>query len=162
MLNNYPAPFEDIPGVVGSKADWTDDAVYREILSLMNRRMIQGDVPLNLTATSLVTHAYLYTGENRYKTWVLDYVNAWADRTDANGGVCPDNIGPEGKIGENMEDKWWGGYYGWRCPHGLNTVIQPLLIGAMNAVLVTGDMGYLDIPRSKIDRIWGESKTAAC
>ena len=29
-----------------------------------------------------------------------------------------------------------GGYYGWRWPHGFMTVIQPLTIAAMNAVMV--------------------------
>jgi hypothetical protein len=119
----------------------------------MNRRMARGDVPLNLTATSLVANAFLYTGEERYRSWVLDYLNAWADRIKANDGICPDNVGPSGRVGELMDGKWWGGYYGWRWPHGLNTIIQPLLIGAMNAVLLTGDMGYLDIPRAQICRL---------
>jgi hypothetical protein len=33
------------------------------------------------------------------------------------------------------------------------SIIQPLTISAMNAVLLTGDMGYLDIPRGQLDRI---------
>jgi len=84
---------------------------------------------------------------------VLDYLGAWAERIEANGGICPDNVGPNGIIGETMDGKWWGGYYGWRWPHGLNTVIQPLMISAMNAVLLTGDMSYLDIPRGQLDRL---------
>jgi hypothetical protein len=153
ILANYPAPFDDIPGVSGPVADWNDDRVYGEILRLLNERQMRGDVPLNLTATSLVTHSYLWTGEERYRQWVLDYLEAWADRITANDGLCPDNIGPSGAIGELMGGKWWGGYYGWRWPHGCMTVIQPLLIAAMNAVLLTGDMGYLDIPRGQIDRL---------
>jgi hypothetical protein len=153
VLANYPAPFEDIPGVTGEVADWTDDRVYAEILNLLNERQMRCDVPLNLTATSLVTHAFLYTGEEKYRRWVLDYTEAWADRIKANGGICPDNIGPSGTIGETMGGKWWGGYYGWRWPHGYNTIIQPLLISAMNAQLLTGDSSYLDVPRSQMDRI---------
>ncbi|NLG29339.1 MAG: hypothetical protein GX557_15625, partial [Chloroflexi bacterium] len=61
VLANYPAPFEDIPGVSGPIADWNDDRTYGEILRLLNERMMSCDVPLNLTATSLITHAYLYT-----------------------------------------------------------------------------------------------------
>ena len=38
-----------------------------------------------------------------------------------------------------MGGKWWGGYYGWRWPHGFMSIIQPLTIAAMNAVLLTGD-----------------------
>ena len=153
VLANYPAPFEDIPGVPGPVADWNDDRVYAEILRLLNERQMRCDVPLNLTSTSLVTHAYLYTGDPAWRRWVLDYVEAWADRIAANRGICPDNIGPNGVIGETMGGKWWGGYYGWRWPHGFMTIIQPLTIAAMNAVLLTGDMGYLDIPRGQLDRM---------
>jgi hypothetical protein len=153
ILANYPAPFEDILGVEGPIADWNDDRVYAEILKLLNERQMRCDVPLNLTCTSLITHAYLYTGEERYRRWVLDYLEAWAERIAANGGICPDNVGPNGVIGETMGGKWWGGYYGWRWPHGFMSIIQPLTIAAMNAVLLTGDMAYLDIPRGQLDRI---------
>ena len=153
VLANYPAPFEDIPGVTGPIADWNNDEIYGEILKLLNARQMRGDVPLNLTSTSLVTHAFLWTGEERYRTWVLDYLAAWDERITANGGICPDNVGPDGKIGELMDGKWWGGYYGWRWPHGCMSIIQPLTIAAMNAVLLTGDMRYLDIPRGQLDRL---------
>jgi hypothetical protein len=153
VLANYPAPFEDIPGVTGEIADWNDDAVYGEVLKLLNARQMRGDVPLNLTSTSLITNAFLYTGDDRYRSWVLDYLEAWAERIAVNGGLCPDNVGPSGRIGELMDGKWWGGYYGWRWPHGLMSIIQPLCIAAMNALLLTGDMRYLDIPRGQLDRM---------
>jgi len=153
VLAHYPAPYEDIPGVQGPIADWNDDRTYGEILKLLNERMMPCDVPLNLTGTSLITTAYLYTGEDRYRQWVLDYLGAWAERIEANGGICPDNVGPNGIIGETMGGKWWGGYYGWRWPHGFMSIIQPLTIAAMNAVLLTGDMSYLDIPRGQLDRM---------
>jgi len=152
-LSHYPAPFEDIPGVQGPIANWEDDRVYAEILKLLNERQMKCDVPLNLTSTSLIAHAYMYTGDDRYRRWVLDYLQAWAERIAANGGICPDNVGPSGIIGETMGGKWWGGYYGWRWPHGFMSIIQPLTIAAMNAVLLTGDMSYLDIPRGQIDRM---------
>jgi hypothetical protein len=155
ILAHYPAPYEDIPGVSGPIADWNEDRVYAEILKLLNERMMRCDVPLNLTSTSLITTAYLYTGEDRYRQWVLDYLEAWGERILANGGLCPDNIGPNGIIGETMGGKWWGGYYGWRWPHGFMSIIQPLTIAAMNAVLLTGDKTYLDIPRSQLDRMIG-------
>ena len=160
VLADYPVPYDDLGVPVEMKpwrsevapiADWEDDQVYAKILEALNTRMMRCDVPLNLTATSLITNAFLYTGDERYRQWVLDYLGAWADRIDENGGICPDNIGPNGIIGETMDGKWWGGYYGWRWPHGLHTIIEPLTIAAMNAVLLTGDMGYLDIPRSQID-----------
>jgi hypothetical protein len=153
ILAAYPTPFEDIPGVTTAIADWNEDKVYGEILRLLNQRQMRGDVPLNLTSTSLITHAYLYTGEEKYRQWVLDYLEAWNERIKQNDGLCPDNIGPNGIIGELMDGKWWGGYYGWRWPHGFMSIIQPLTIAAMNAVLLTGDMSYLDIPRGQLDHM---------
>jgi len=153
VLAHYPVPFEDLPGVEGPIADWREDRIYAVILKALNERQMRCDVPLNLTSTSLITNAYLYTGEERYRRWVLDYLGAWAERIAANGGICPDNVGPNGIIGETMGGKWWGGYYGWRWPHGFMSIIQPLTIAAMNAVLLTGDMSYLDIPRGQLDRI---------
>ncbi len=154
ILANYPPPFDDIPGCPGPLADWNDDRIFGEILQRMNERMMRGDVPLNLTATSLITHAYLYTGEEKYRQWVLDYVEAWQERTRANGGIVPDNVGPTGKIGELMGGKWWGGYYGWRWPHGYGHLLEPILIAASNALLLTGDEGWLDFPRSQMDQVW--------
>ncbi len=163
ILAKYPVPFEDIPDLPtkivewrGSPtpiADWNDDEVYGKILAFLNRRQMRCDIPLNLTATSLITNAFLYTGEDRYRDWVLDYLGAWAERIARNGGICPDNVGPNDIIGETMDGKWWGGYYGWRWPHGFMSIIEPLTIAAMNAVLLTGDLGYLDIPRGQIDRM---------
>ena len=83
---------------------------------------------LNLCATSLVTNAYLYTGEDKYRQWVLDYLQAWEARCATNDGIMPDNIGPNGIIGELMGGKWWGGYYGWRWPHGARNIVEPALV----------------------------------
>ncbi len=153
ILAAYPPPFEDIPGVRGPLCDWNDDAIYGEVLKRINERMMRGDVPLNLTATSLVTHAYLYTGEDKHRQWVLDYTAAWRERAEANGGILPDNVGPNGIIGECNEGKWWGGYYGYRWPHGVNTVLEPAIIAASNCLLLTGDASWLDFPREQLARI---------
>ncbi len=55
------------------------------------------------------------------------------ERSRQNGGILPDNVGPSGKIGEHMDGKWWGGYYGWCWPHGLFNQIESTLIGGTNA-----------------------------
>ena len=154
VLSHYPAPFEDIPGVDGPIADWTDDAVFREILRLMNQRMARGDVPLNLMATSLVAHAFLHTGEEKYRRWVLDYTRAWEERALANGGIVPDNIGPSGIIGECMDGKWWGGYYGWRWPHGGRVILEAVLVASCNAALLGRDPARLRFIRSQFDALW--------
>ena len=161
VLDNYLPPFEDMPGIPFSmgKCDWTGEESFATILSFVNKRMAKGDVPLNLGATSLLTHAYLYTGEPKYKAWVLDYLEAWEQRTKKNGGVIPDNIGPSGKIGECMDGKWWGGYYGWRWPHGALTVIEPLIIAGCNALLLTGESRRLDLARSQMDMLYEKRKS---
>lgn len=156
ILDNYPPPFEDLPGVPGDarSCPWTDDRVYATILERMNSRMARGDVPLNLTATSMAAHAYLYTGDDRYRRWALDYLDAWTARARRNGGIMPDNIGPGGVAGELMGGRWWGGYYGWRWPHGAFTILEPALIAGCNAALLDGDTGRLDLVRSQLDMLW--------
>lgn len=158
ILSGYLAPYEDLPGADSAdplfKVDWTDDAVFEQVLAQINARMTRGDVPLNLSAASLVTHAFLYTGESRYRDWVLDYLQAWIERRDANGGLVPDNVGPQGRIGELMDGKWWGGYYGWRWPHGARNIVEPALVAGSCAQLMTGDPSWLELARSQLDRLW--------
>jgi hypothetical protein len=157
ILDNYLPPFEDLPGIdrYGMKTPWSDDAVYEEILKRINERQSRGDVPLNLGASSLMTHAFAYTGEEKYRAWVLDYLTAWEERTARNGGIIPDNIGLSGEIGEYNEGKWWGGYYGWRWPHGSVSLLEPLSVAGTNAAALTGEMKHLDLLRSQLDMLWG-------
>ena len=86
---------------------------------------IVGDHPLNLGATNLALNAYMLTHEERYKSWVLDYVGAWRQRMLDNGGIIPTNIGLDGKIGGACGGKWYGGVYGWGF-----SVIDPSRAGA--------------------------------
>ncbi len=156
VLDDYLAPFEDIPGVdfASGTCQWSDDRIYREIIQRMNERMAKGDVPLNLNATSLMAHAYMYTQDDKYKNWVTEYLAAWEERTARNGGLTPDNVGLNDQIGEYHDGKWWGGYYGWRWAHGFQSIIEPLLNAGMNAVLLTGDDSKLDLTRAQLDRNW--------
>jgi len=156
ILDGYLPPFEDLPGIdrYGMKTPWSDDATYAEILTRINARQSRGDVPLNLGTASLMAHAFAYTGDTKYRAWVLDYLDAWKQRTARNGGITPDNIGLSGTIGEYNDGKWWGGYYGWRWPHGAFSLLEPLCIGGTTAVLLTGDMRHLDLPRSQLDMLW--------
>jgi hypothetical protein len=160
VLDDYLAPYEDIVKTDFStmRCHWSDPEVYDDLIKKMNERMNRGDVPLNLNSTSLLTHAYMYSGDGDLKQTVLEYLEAWMDRKDANGGIMPDNIGTSGKIGEFNDGKWWGGYYGWRWPHGFMTIMEPITNAAMNAVLLTGDYKYLDLPRSQFDLIWSLRK----
>jgi hypothetical protein len=122
-------------------------------LKRLNERQMRCDVPLNLAARASSPTPFATPATTSTERWVLDYLEAWNERIQANDGLCPDNVGPSGKVGETLNGKWWGGYYGWQWPHGFMTIIQPLTIAAMNAVLLTGDMAYLDIPRGQLDRM---------
>ncbi|MBB3114481.1 hypothetical protein FHS18_006602 [Paenibacillus phyllosphaerae] len=160
ILDHYPPPYEDMPGAdyASGTCAWSDDIAYSQLIRFMNERMNRGDVPLNLNATGLVTHAYLHTGDDYYRDWVAGYLEAWEERTHRNGGMIPDNIGLSGEIGEYNGGKWWGGYYGWRWPHGFMTIIEPLSNACMNAVLLTGDMSRLSLARSQLDVNWSHRK----
>ncbi len=157
VLADYPLPYDDIPNVTESRA-WIDDAKFPFILQAMNERMMKGDVPLNLTATSMILNAYMFTGAAKHRQWIVDYVSAWMDRVRANGGILPDNVGLSGKAGENTGGKWWGGYYGWRWPHGLFNQIEATFIGAANAYLVSGDPKFFELPRSVIELVRSKGK----
>ena len=63
------------------------------------RRRAHGDVAVNLAATSLVANHWLYDGDPRAAEWIVRYVDGWRDRADANGGLLPDNVGPDGVVG---------------------------------------------------------------
>jgi hypothetical protein len=156
VLDDYPAPYEDVIKTDFStmRCQWSDPEIYEDLLSKMNQRMNRGDVPLNLNSTSLLTHAYMYSHDESIKEKVTEYISAWMERCEQNNGIIPDNIGTSGQIGEFNDGKWWGGYYGWRWPHGLMTIMEPITNAAMNALLLTGDTKYLELPRSQFDLIW--------
>ncbi|HUX86731.1 MAG TPA: hypothetical protein VMW65_06990 [Chloroflexota bacterium] len=153
-MARYGLPFADVPGVA-SYDDLKDPALAKRMGQAMQERLGQGDVVGNLAATSLVTNAFLLTGAEKYRRWVLDYVDAWAERARRNGGLLPDNVGLSGKVGEYLNGKWYGGLYGWTWPHGFYNVAMAAVIAAENALLLTGDRSYLDLPRAQIDQILG-------
>ena len=153
VLDSYHAPFEDMktsPFELGT-CNWSNDDVYEEVVRLMNERMTRGDVPLNMNASGQMTHAFMYTGDSSLTSWVIEYLNRWRQRALDNGGVIPDNVGLSGQVGEYLDGKWWGGHYGWRWPHGLLTIIEPIVNIVSNAVLMTGDESQFALAREQID-----------
>jgi hypothetical protein len=70
---------------------------------------IIGDHPQNLLATSLPLNAYLLTGEAKYRTWLLDYVDAWCERGDLAEQYRPG--WPDWQCGRG-EVVWWGVWLG--------------------------------------------------
>ena len=149
--DGYNMPFYDIPGGTSHEAVREDKALRARMGRIHHERQGVGDAVVNLAATTLATNAYLLTGEEKYKVWVQEYVDAWIKRTAENGGIVPDNIGLSGKIGEHIDGKWYGSYYGWSWPHGWHSVGQAIGIAAQNAMLLWRDTAYLDFPRSQID-----------
>ena len=131
---------------------WNTPQRAQEIASVFDKMALDGDVPENLGATAMVTNAYLYTGDEKYRRWVLDYVEGWIERTKNNGGVIPDNVGPTGKIGEHRAGQWWGGLKGWSSDDGAaSNLLISVAIGAESAHLLTGDDAYLDLLRSQLN-----------
>lgn len=149
----YGLPYHDLDGIE-QYDDLQDPENARRMGQAMHERMGQGDVAGNLIATSLVANAYLMTGEEKYRNWIVEYVDAWWARARANGGLLPDNVGLSGKVGEYMDGKWYGGLYGWTWPHGYYNIGMAATVAGINAYLATGDATYLDLPRSQYDQIW--------
>ncbi|SEG97025.1 hypothetical protein SAMN05444920_110188 [Nonomuraea solani] len=119
----------------------------------MQRRLGRGDAVGNLSVAGLVGNAYLATGDEKYAAWLREYVGAWQRRAEENGGVVPDNVGPDGVVGSLLDGRWYGGHYGWTWPHGLYSLGQASAVGALSTALVTGDDHYLDLVRTLLDEV---------
>ena len=50
---------------------------------------VVGDHPINLAATTLGLNAFMVDAEKKYRDWVVEYVDAWAERAAANNGDSP-------------------------------------------------------------------------
>lgn len=127
----------------------------------------KGDNPLNLITTVLALNAYMLDHESKYKEWMLDYIDAWKERTEKNGGNIPSNIGLDGTIGGEFGGKWYGGTYGWdfsfwepaynkQSYH--NNFYWGMWPGFSNALLLTGDQGYIDVLRRQMDNLYAQKK----
>ena len=159
-VNYYGVRASLYPIVEDLELNWYENPERREeIVKLFEKLVLQCDTPNSLGATALVTNAYLYTGEQKYKQWVLEYTEAWMDRMRRNNGIMPDNVGPTGKIGEGRNGVWWGGQYGWNHYQGYNIMFHSLTIAAECALLLTGDFGYLELLRSQIKLLLDNSIT---
>ena len=132
--------------------DWNKDPKRREeIQKWYDKAVVQCDIPANLAITGLITHAYLLTGDEKYKNWVLGYVDAWMERIEENNGIIPDNVGRTGKIGENRNGQWWGGLFGWNTRYSIEIMFNALITATECAYLISGDEKYLNLLRSQVD-----------
>lgn len=124
----------------------------------MAKRLGQGDTAVNLAVAGLVHNAWILTGDERYKTWILEYVGAWRERATANGGVVPDNVGIDGVVGSQLDGRWYGGHYGWTWPHGLYSIGQAALVAALAAAVVGDDDSHLDLVRGTFDAVIAQGR----
>ena len=148
------------PIVEEMPTNWSSGSTYgKQLIGLYNSIVLPCDVPVNLAVTALVANAYLYTGEEKYKRWVLDYADAWMDRIEANDGILPDNVGRNGEIGEYRRGQWWGGLYGWMGTYSNHMIFQALTVAAESAHLLSGDPKYLDLLRSQLKVLLDQSIT---
>lgn len=126
-----------------------------------------GDTFLNLAATLLSTNAYALTGEEKYRAWTLEYLDAWKERAAATGGMIPSNIGLDGTLGGAHGGQWWKGTYGWnftifdgelqQVAHR-NYFTASSFQGFANGLLLTGDQSYIAVLRKQMDRILAAAK----
>lgn len=140
---------------------------YQEMLEhFKDYNDILGDHPQNLLTTNLAVNAAMLTGEEKYRRWVLDYVDAWRERMRRNHGIIPTNVGLDGRIGSAAGGKWYGGVYGWGFsvydPGSKRIAHRNLhhfgFFGLANAYLLTGDDAYLEPWRRQADRINAQQK----
>ena len=127
----------------------------------MTARLGVGDTAVNLAAAGLVMNAWMLTGDDRYQNWIEQYVGAWRERAGANGGILPDNTGPDGEVGGLLGGRWYGGHYGWSWPHGWYSIGSAAAVAALAAATVTGDDGYLDLIRPAMDALIAHGKVMA-
>ena len=140
---------------------------YKEMLEhFKGYTDVVGDSPLNLLSTTLALNAYMLEHDEKYRRWLLEYVDAWRERMTANDNLIPTNIGLDGKVGGACGGKWYGGVYGWdfsvKDPRSGAIAHRNLhdrgFVGLMNAYLLTGDDRYLDPWRKQIDAINAHKK----
>jgi hypothetical protein len=129
---------------------------------------VVGDHFLNLVATTLPLNAYLLANEPKYKKWIVEYMDAWLQRMRQNGGIIPSFVDLDGKVG-GPEGAWWKNAYGWGFSP-VNPVtgrredrnrIPRALVGFNNALLVTGDLRYVDAWRTMMDAVNSHARDVA-
>ncbi|SVE37672.1 uncharacterized protein METZ01_LOCUS490526, partial [marine metagenome] len=148
----YGLPLTDVPGITHVE-DLKNPDNARTMGKAMAERFREGDVGNNLNVNGLIMNAYLMTGDDRYRDWLLEYIGAWLERARANDGIMPDNVGLDGRVGTLHNGKWYGGLYGWTWPHGFYNLGYAAITAANNAYLLTGDRDYFQLPRRMMDRV---------
>ncbi len=167
-MRTYGLPYTDIPGV-REYDDLKNSDAARRMGEAMQERMGKGDVVGNLMVTSLIANAFLLTGQEKYRRWIVEYVDGWRKRAAGStpatappgqqerpkpDGLLPDNVGLSGEVGEYLGGRWYGGLYGWSWPHGYYNIGMAAIVGGANAFLLSGDKTFLQLAREQYDAVW--------
>jgi hypothetical protein len=111
-----------------------------------------GEVALNTIWLTGAFHAYLTTGDEKYKKWAIEYGTSWNELAKANGGMFPYYI-PAGT--RKLSAKWhmppWGGFgygkygiiAGMRALHSMPTTLS-LLDRANTDAHAAGMTGWIN------------------
>lgn len=126
-----------------------------------------GDNNLNLASTILGLNSFALTGDEKYRTWAVEYVRAWQKRAEECGGMIPSNVGLNGKPGGEYNGQWWKGTYGWnftifdgeleQIAHR-NYFVQGTWPGFGNALLLSGDQSFVGTLRKQMDLVYAQKK----
>ena len=116
-MARYGLPYEDVVGVGGrlisSIEDLEDPENAKRMGETMQRRMGMGDTATNLHVCTMMQNAFIMSGKDKFKDWLLEYVGAWMARAEAQpNNLLPDNVGLNGIVGEEIDGKWYGSSYG--------------------------------------------------
>ena len=152
VMKPYGLPLHYVEGI----NEWDDLAVKEKSMlmaSEMERVLGYGDVAVNLAVTSLIANQWLYDNEQSSADWINKYIQGWVDRAEANDGIVPDNVAPNGEVGGLHDGRWFGGHYGWTWPHGFYSVSHATLVAALNAILVSGDQSVLQLTRTVLQKV---------
>lgn len=119
---------------------------------------VRGDHPMNMAAAMLPFTAFILTQDEKYREWVLEYIGAWRDRTEQNGGNIPSNIGLDGTIGGEWGGKWYCGVWGWTGEGERNYVFRGPPEGFDVALLLSGDPSYTQAMRHQVENLFAARK----
>jgi hypothetical protein len=137
------------------------ETTYQEMLDhFRDYTDVVGDNPVNLGATTLGLATFALTGQQRYRDWTLEYLDAWVERTRRNGGLIPSSVGLDGRVESGYG--WYGGVYGWgfsvmqipwRGQLAHRAVHERTPFAFANALLLSGKREYVELWRQVIELV---------
>jgi len=151
-MSYYGLPYMDVEGCV-TVEDLKIPEKAKRMGEVMRERLSHSDTFINIFTTTMAMNAYLHTGEKKYVDWIDEYAGAWRERVAENGGIAPDNVGPDGKIGGAMNGKWYGGYYGWTWPHGFYLIADAMAVTGQTQCLLHKDPSKVDWLRVQVEKL---------